>query len=828
MNKPTKSQRLRTQQGFFPGFSPVDDALAELSEAGAEARGAIFTRKEVVEFILDLVGYTSDKPLYQQSLLEPSFGDGDFLLVAVERLLNAWKNAGQPCSEEELGGCIQAVELHEGSCRTTTEKVLSLLAASGVSSAAAKKLARGWITHEDFLLAEIPENFDYIVGNPPYVRQELIPNALIAEYRARYSTIYDRADIYVPFIERSLSLLSEIGKLGFICADRWMKNRYGRRLRELVSGSFHLHTYVDMYDTPAFHSDVIAYPAIFIIGADTPGPTRVAHRPEITRSVLSKLAEELTQAERPNAASEIKEIANIADGGQPWILESSDQLGLVRRLERDFPTIEETGCKVGIGVATGADKAFIGPFDELDVEDDRKLPIVMTRDILTGEVQWRGFGIVNPFADEGGLIDLKKYPRTKRFLEERKDQIAKRHVAQKAPTNWYRTIDRIYPALANEPKLLIPDIKGDAHVVYEGGKLYPHHNLYFITSKNWDLRALQAVLMSGIAKLFVATYSTKMRGGYLRFQAQYLRKIRLPHWSHVSEELMSALVDAAKRGDVEACNSAVFELYGLNEDERTALGGNGETTKQTGDRMPIDLVDYEAKTREAVKAFWGNREAARQKQIESGKADQGERAGVTAGKNMDGFIALVTDIVRANGLERASIHLKRKVVTLPGYFRPTKLWDVVVMNEGRLVAALEFKSQVGPSFGNNFNNRTEEAIGTAHDIWTAFREGAFGEQSRPFVGWLILVEDADGSRKPIKDVSPHFPVFKEFRGASYLDRYNILCRKLVQEQLYSAAAVITSPRSSVDNGEYTELSELSGLKTFVTELAGHVAAESMR
>ncbi len=244
--------------------------------------------------------------------------------------------------------------------------------------------------------------------------------------------------------------------------------------------------------------------------------------------------------------------------------------------------------------------------------------------------------------------------------------------------------------------------------------------------------------------------------------------------------------------------------------------------------MPIDLLDYEQRARAAVQAFWATRQTARQRQIESGKADQGERAGVTAGKNMDGFIGLVGDLVRANGLAHANIYRKRRVVTLPGFFRPTKLWDVVVIDGGRLIAALEFKSQVGPSFGNNFNNRTEEAIGSAYDLWTAYREGAFGEQPRPFVGWLILVEDAEGSRRPIGDASPHFPIFREFRGASYADRYNILCRKLVQERLYSAASVLMSPRSASDDGAFTELSELTGLRTFVAGLAGHVATEGAR
>jgi hypothetical protein len=251
-------------------------------------------------------------------------------------------------------------------------------------------------------------------------------------------------------------------------------------------------------------------------------------------------------------------------------------MSLIRRLEQQYPTLEEAACKVGIGVATGADKAFIGDFAALDVEEDRKLPLVTTRDILSGKVQWQGQGVINPFADDGQLVDLRDYPRLRRYLEARKDVIAGRHCAQKAPSNWYRTIDRITPSLAEKPKLLIPDIKGEAHIVFENGKLYPHHNLYHITSEAWDLRALHAVLLSGVARLFVATYSTKMRGGYFRFQAQYLRRIRIPYWRDVPEALRRELIEAAKGRDLQACSRAAFRLYGLNHNERSALGGNGE------------------------------------------------------------------------------------------------------------------------------------------------------------------------------------------------------------------------------------------------------------
>ena len=556
----------------------VADAVEALATAGSvDERGAIFTRREVVDFVLDLSGYTVDKPLHTLRLLEPSFGAGDFLIPVIERLLLAWKKAGDTNrAVETLAGCVRAVELHHGSFARTHALVVALLTSHGIAAAAAASLADVWLLRGDFLLVALPEAFDVVVGNPPYVRQELIPAALLAEYRSRYTTLYDRADLYIPFIERSLRCLAEGGVLGFICADRWMKNRYGGPLRALVARDFHLRVYVDMVDTPAFNSDVIAYPAITVIAREPAGPTRIARQPEIDAPALARLAQVLTSPLLAHASHGVRELGGVTAGDEPWILESFDQMALIRRLEADLPTLEEAGCKVGIGVATGADQAFIGTFDELDVEPDRKLPLVTTRDIVTGAVEWRGLGVVNPFAESGGLVPLDEFPRLKRYLEARKTEISGRHVAQKTPANWYRTIDRITPALARQSKLLIPDIKGEAQVVFEGGRLYPHHNLYFIVSAEWDLHALQAVLLSGIARFFVSTYSTKMRGGYLRFQAQYLRRIRVPLWEKVSLEMRAVLKAAGEARDLVACNQAVCDLYGLSESEWAIVSGAGE------------------------------------------------------------------------------------------------------------------------------------------------------------------------------------------------------------------------------------------------------------
>ena len=173
----------------------------------------------------------------------------------------------------------------------------------------------------------------------------MIPQPLIDEYRRRFATVYDRADIYIPFIERSLGLLSQGGALSFICADRWMKNRYGGPLRGLVAERYHLRAYVDMVDTPAFLSDVIAYPAIFVIANEQGTVTRLAHRPAIEAGELKALALALTTDSRVPAS--VKEVGIVTKGSEPWLLEAFDGLKIVRRLEGQFPTIEEAGCRVG-------------------------------------------------------------------------------------------------------------------------------------------------------------------------------------------------------------------------------------------------------------------------------------------------------------------------------------------------------------------------------------------------------------------------------------------------------------------------------------------------
>ena len=230
---------------------------------------------------------------------------------------------------------------------------------------------------------------------------------------------------------------------------------------------------------------------------------------------------------------------------------------------------------------------------------------------------------------------------------------------------------------------------------------------------------------------------------------------------------------------------------------------------------------YEIRIKRAVAHYWTTLAAQANRQGIN-DADRGNRRAVTGGKQMDGFCELVRWVVAKNGMPDASIFV-RKELEIPGFFRPTKKWDLLVVHQGQLVAAVEFKSQAGPSFGNNFNNRTEEALGNATDLWTAFREGAFGKhQVRPWVGWLMFLEDCESSRSPVGVRKPHFEVFDEFKNTSYVNRYELLLRKLVREKLYDATALIVSSRDGIKSGAYKEPAQDISMKRFIAGLGGQV------
>ncbi|MFH1023055.1 MAG: PaeR7I family type II restriction endonuclease [Planctomycetota bacterium] len=234
------------------------------------------------------------------------------------------------------------------------------------------------------------------------------------------------------------------------------------------------------------------------------------------------------------------------------------------------------------------------------------------------------------------------------------------------------------------------------------------------------------------------------------------------------------------------------------------------------------LPELPGRVSRAVAHYWKTRSTQRCRQERSGKADQGLRSAVTGGAQMDGFVDIFSDVVIKVGIPKGCIFRNRSV-EIPGFFRPTKEWDLLVVKDRELIAAIESKSQVGPSFGNNFNNRTEEAMGSALDLWTAFREHAYLESPQPFLGYFFLLEDCEASNRPVSVQEPHFKVFPEFVGASYMKRYELFCRKLVLERQYTSAAFITSMIKDGADGVFKTPADDLSLERFIRVLVAHVS-----
>lgn len=541
-----------------------------------EPKGVIYTKPWVVDLLLNLSDYVEESNLVDVLAVEPAAGDGAFLVPMARRLVASCRKQGRPLADSARS--LLGYELDEASAEAARRSVMDALKADGVEALTAAELAAGWVRCGDYLL-ETPRlpPAGFVLGNPPYIRLEDIPEETASLYRDMYPTMRGRADLYVAFFEAALRQLAQGGVCAFICADRWMLNQYGAGLRRLVTAGFGVEAVVEMHNADAFDSDVSAYPAVTVIRRRPQGPAVVASAgPEAGRTDVGTLTRSLrAEATGKGLVSPPGLITAVVptwfEGSDPWPCGSPRRLGLLRRLEDRFAPLESDAhhIKVGIGVATGRDEVFITKDAGL-VEESRLLPLAMAADTQGGRLAWSGHYLVDPW-DPDGLVKLAEYPRLRAYFEAHEESIRKRNTAQRNPHGWYRTIDRVAHSLTAKPKLYIPDIKNAFNPVLDRGETYPHHNLYFIQSDAWDLEVLGGILLSAVGQFFIECYGVRMRGGYLRFQAQYLRRIRVPGPSQVSAALSRRLVQAFRERDRDLATRAAAELYGI---ERRELEGD--------------------------------------------------------------------------------------------------------------------------------------------------------------------------------------------------------------------------------------------------------------
>lgn len=360
-------------------------------------------------------------------------------------------------------------------------------------------------------------------------------------YQTKYSTFTHRSDLYVPFYEKALKLLATNGILSYVCSNRWLKNQYGQKLRELIAQQYHVKSIIDLEKADIFDEEVLGYPAI----------TTISNTQENSTSPYSEVfdLDSFIVFEQND-----KNSINLNLTTSNWFSYSFRG----ESYERYLSKIEDQNFKIGIGVATGRDSIFISKTFQGIIEDELLIPILTSKGVKTSNIEWKGNYIINPFNSNGGLINLEEYPLADKYFSENKEELSKRHVAKKDQTKYYKTIDKIYKKLVTLPKIILPDISGNRFIHVDKGNYYPHHNLYYIIGGNYKQMCLLAsILMSDFIYEQLLHIGNKMKGGYPRWQSQNIRKLRVPIINAIPKEIKDSLIEAYEQKDLDRINSIV-------------------------------------------------------------------------------------------------------------------------------------------------------------------------------------------------------------------------------------------------------------------------------
>lgn len=482
--------------------------------------------------MLDMADYVPSRDLSSVSVVEPSCGNGEFVLEIISRVCQSARLYGfDPV--DTLNRCLVCYDTDREKIKASLERIRSTFPGIAINE--------GIFRNENFLTAHLSAA-DLIIGNPPYVRYEQIPAAQKSVYRQLFSTFRYRADIYVPFFEKSLLSLRQDGKHCFICSNRWLKNQYGYNLRQLIATSYNLHEIVNLETVNPFQEDVIAYPAITLISRTQTGATfRYTEVTDINALTFRDTTNQ--QYEMPKGG----------DWSGMFTREATNRFGLT--------SIENLGFKIGIGVATGADKIFIGKDLPDFIENELLLPVLTSKDIRNNRLNWGGNYLFNPFTESGNTIELSRFPKAKKYLESHKEKLENRHISRKKPSNWYRTIDRVHKELLSQPKILLPDVSANNYILIDSGHYYPHHNLYFITGSDIGrLKVLSAVLMSNFVVSQLSRLANNMNGGYPRWQSQYIRKLKIPDISAINPSESRKLMSLYDEQNLSGINALVNSI----------------------------------------------------------------------------------------------------------------------------------------------------------------------------------------------------------------------------------------------------------------------------
>lgn len=434
----------------------------------------IYTRPDLVNKILDAVGWQSRFDLSRSRLLEPAAGNGAFVTEATRRLLTSCRRRSIPVKFDALKDCIRAFEIHPREAHEARQNVITTIREFGIRRVTAEALARAWISTEDFLLTRPCEaGFTHVVGNPPYVRWAKVPAKLRSAYSKRLPREMIGGDLFLPFLDHALKQLRWQGRCGLLCSDRWRFMAFAHAFRTKWLPQLEIKSEERLLAINAYVRDVDTYPSILIA----------------------------TRIRKPNTSVAAPAI-------------------------RTEKTIKDYDFKIKVGPALGHTAAFVLDEHEDDAETALLRPWIDTSEVADGHITWKKRHIIEMHGDGGKLIDLKQYPMISRRLKRFKSKLSTRSIVQ-GGSPWFRPIDRIRASDWAAPKLLIPEIAKVPRVAMDRSGAVPSHGLYAIFAPDGAIDALYEQLSDGRLAHALEGVSPKIKGGYVRCYKRFLEQIVL-------------------------------------------------------------------------------------------------------------------------------------------------------------------------------------------------------------------------------------------------------------------------------------------------------------
>lgn len=455
--------------------SPLAGQIEASMEIDAlHQRCGVYTQADIVETILDHVRWVETENLATKRLLEPAAGDGAFVVIAAKRLLSSCHRHSLNPSFGLLGDSIVAYELHPAEAQKARLRIAAALVECGLSTAIARRLSERWVRNGDFLLADVPESFTHVVGNPPYIRWSNVPVTLRRKYEARLPTRMTKGDLFLSFLDIGISRLASDGVLGFICSDRWKFMAFAEQFRNEILPTVEVVLDKKLQAESAYLRMVDTYPAILVLRR------REFPIPQIRR--------------------------------QP----SSDAI-----------TLAEAGYEIRVGPALGCKPAFVLGAEQVEsIESDLLAPWLDSTEIREGRICWSGSRILVMHDEQGKLRSLDSYPKAEKHLEKYKAQLEKRVICRSRGP-WYRPIDRILASVWKRPKLLVPELAKIPRIALDESGSIPSHGVYAIFSPDDNLSDLYDRLKDGRLAEALSSISPQVKGGYVRCYRRFLDKITL-------------------------------------------------------------------------------------------------------------------------------------------------------------------------------------------------------------------------------------------------------------------------------------------------------------